>query len=975
MLSFAPMASTVLKNRATWLLGLLFALGVTLVPLDDCQGQVTVPPEGTLTEEELRTRADAAFRQGDFLTAEGFFLAYERDFEAETNEDIARFVKKCYALIALCRITTGRATEAEEYIAKALQHPELLSREILEELSFWDAIQNFQAGEYREAQESLGKFFQQNDFTYSRRLEALTLFGTCYVIDGYYRTAAEFFANQVPNLRRARGGRIYASRGVVLQMLSLIQSEQYDQALRLLKEEYPNLDQLTQIVSFQTLALTLGSHYMEQEDYYSAIACLQRIWPRERLLRHQRETLSELKERKEALEGNPTAQSVLFQVESEITKVQRELENFVKIGEFDAALRLRLAMAFQGLERYREAALIMEDMLQRMEISPVVESASLAVIQCWSQLERWPKAIEAAENYLQTFGDDPENRNLPQVLFMQADAMMQLQENADAEAVFKRIAASFPEHEIANKAIFMSGFCQLIQDKNDEAIRTFDEVLKKDAMSSLGQDAFYWKGMAYSFSKQYDECFGQMERYLEDYREAGLKYESEAAFRMAYCTFCKADYEGAIAEFRQFLNDYGTTAPDGDEARLLLGDALLGIGEADEGIASYASIDPASTRFFEDGYFKTGKAYKLLEEVEKMRAHYLAFLEKYPESQRMPEAVYWIGWTHVHAGDLDKARDIYWDTIRKHGDTAELFAIEELFTGLPKVYKRMGPAGMGELTRALQGLYIEADREKKTTLAVRALWADGRLKREQDRLDEASALLTRLSTLIDPEIHNPQIVADAADTLAEKGEAEEAARLYRELKKWNPISYHKARAYRGLGMIAEKAGDFDEAIRQFREYEDEAAASTDLSGIVLRRVKLELEQGKTGEAKADLEALLESPVTRTGQKAETLFLIGEILAAEKEFEKATAYYERVYVVYGKFRELVARSYYRRGEALEELGRKTAAFEVYSELASRKDLREFRESTLGSRRAEALEEFAPEEEETPAESSQPGEKQS
>ncbi|MDF1751683.1 MAG: tetratricopeptide repeat protein [Verrucomicrobiales bacterium] len=920
--------------------------------------QINLPDPGAFTAAELIAKANAAFSSGNFEAAEALFLAFERDFGEE--EEVKETIEKNYALIALCKITNGRATEAGPYIEKALLNPKL-PRDILEELSFWDAIQKLQAGSYREAQEAFGTFFKQTDFSYERRLESLTLFGTCYVIQGYHRTASEFFSHQIPHLRKAKGGENYASRAVVLEMMSKIQSEQYEDGLELLKREYPHLEKITQVVSFQTLALQLGSQFMEAGDYYSAIACLQRIWPKERLLRHQSEKLQELKDKRDAIADEPRKQSELFQIKGTITRVERELENFNKIEDFDAALRLRLAMAFQGLERYREAALIMEDMLQRMEVSPVVESASLAVIQCWSQLERWPRALTASENYLQAFGDETGNPNIPQVLFMQADAMMQLQQNDDAESVFHSIATNFPNHALASKALFMKGFCQILQDKNDEAIQTFDQVLEIDKDSSIGQDSFYWKGMAYSFSQQYEAAFAHMEAYLEKYRDKGIKYEPEAVFRKAYCTFCRADYPAAIQELRQFLVDYGPAAKDRDEAQLLLGDALLGEGDADAGIAAYQAINPASTRFFEDGYFKIGKAYKLLEEVPRMRAHYEKFLLEYPESKRMPEAVYWIGWTHVHNDDLPQAKKVYWDTIEKHGNNPELFAIEELLLALPKVYKRQGPGGIGELTRTLQSLYIKADREKKNTLAVRALWADAMLKKQSDKISEASALLIRLATLIDPEIHNPQIVADAADALAEKGDFDRATELYKDLRKWNPVSFHKARAFKGLGLVAEKQGRTDDAIQHYKDYEKEAASSTDLAGIILNRIKLEISAGKGSNAKTDLEALLENPVASTQHKAEALFLIGENLASSEDYEKATAYFERVYVVYGKYRDLVAKSYFRRGELLEKIGNKTAAYEVYAELGNRDDLKEFREATLGRRKADELKDFAPPEE--------------
>ncbi len=932
----------------------LFWIFLTLVQVV-VFSQEPVPEPGAFTAEELITKANAAYTSRNFELAESLFLAFERDFSGEPQ--VKEVIEKNYALIALCKIINGRSDEAAPYIEKALPDPKLPG-DIREELTFWNAILKLQAGEYRAAQEVLGAFFQEKSFNYQRRLEALILFGTCYVLEGYHKTAAEFFEQQIPNLYKAKGGAGFASRAVVLQMVAEIEAHQYDRALALLKREFPKLKEMTQLVSFQTLALQLGSHFMEQGDFYAAIACLQRIWPRERLLKHQNEKLAELRRVHDSMKGDPSQSSALFQIDGTIKRIERELENFEKIKEFDGALRLRLAMSFQGLERYREAALIMEDMLERMELSPVVESASLAVIQCWSQLERWPKAVEAAEKYLLAFGDQAENPKLPQVLFMQGDAMMQLQQNDQAEKVFASLASRFPQHALAEKASFMKGFCQMLQDHYPEAIQTFDQLIAGAAGDSdIAEDAFYWKGMSHSFSQQYEKAFEQMDQYLAKYPGESAKYRAEAVFRKAYSTFCQANYPAAIKELRQFLVDHGPGAKDRDEAQLLLGDALLGEGEADAGIAAYQAINPASHRFFEDGYFKTGQAYKLLGEIPAMRDHYEKFLREYPESKKMPEAVYWIGWTHVQAGDFEIAKKVYWDTIKLHGDNPALFSIEELLMGLPKIYKRQGPDGIGELVRALQSMYLQADREKKTTLAVRTLWADAMIKRGAAKLSEASALLIRLSTLIDPEVHNPQIVADVADVLTEKGDYDRAVVLYRDLRKWNPTSFHKARAFKGLGLIAEAQQKPAEAIDHYLDYEKEAAASTDLVEISLKRIKLQIQSGAAPKARQDLNGLLENPVASTRHKAEILSLLGEDYAAQGDYLKATAYFERVYVVYGKYKDLVAKAYYRRGEMIEKIGDKSSAYEVYAELVARNDLAEFKEYRLGRTKADQLKEFA------------------
>ncbi|MFV1995147.1 MAG: hypothetical protein ACC661_06895, partial [Verrucomicrobiales bacterium] len=81
---------------------------------------------------------------------------------------------------------------------------------------------------------------------------------------------------------------------------------------------------------------------------------------------------------------------------------------------------------------------------------------------------------------------------------------------------------------------------------------------------------------------------------------------------------------------------------------------------------------------------------------------------------------------------------------------------------------------------------------------------------------------------------------------------------------------------------------------------------------------------------------------------------GEMLVARREYLKAAAYFERIYVVYGKYRELVAAAYLSRGQALENLAMGEKALAVYRELVAREDLAEFAEVKTAVARVSALE---------------------
>ena len=63
---------------------------------------------------------------------------------------------------------------------------------------------------------------------------------------------------------------------------------------------------------------------------------------------------------------------------------------------------------------------------------------------------------------------------------------------------------------------------------------------------------------------------------------------------------------------------------------------------------------------------------------------------------------------------------------------------------------------------------------------------------------------------------------------------------------------------------------------------------------------------------------------------------------QREYLKASAYYERIYVMYGHYRPWAAKGYLRRAEALSKAHEKNKARETLQEMLANPDLKEFPE---------------------------------
>ncbi len=939
-----PRAMLLSLRSLLWLL--VTAITLPLVGQDE-PAPVAVETEGPA---QLLERGRQAFAASNFAEAEEALEKFIVDYgEAEEAKEAARLHRP---LVAISKVGVKKFDEALVWIEQSLADPKL-DPALEDELSFWKGICLMTAGELVKSQRAFGEYWADETHQPFKRYEALLLFATLYIQQDFPAEAADFLADQLPKYREKAPEA--ASRAIVLEMYARIEAGQLDQALALLRREFPNLDEMTQVISYQTLALQLGAKFLEEERWYDAITCLQRIWPSAKLMEHQAAKVIEIEERIGVLKQRPNTQATVHQLEAILKRVRRELDNFAAIENFDSALRLRLAMAYQGLGRYREAALVMAEMLESMPPDAVVESATLAQIQCWMEIGAWGRAAQAADKYVEIFGE--EGKNLAMVLFLRAESLREAQEFGAAQIAYGELVEEFPDDEFAPKAMFMQGFLYLQQGDNEGALYQFDQVQRVYPESGMKEDADYWTGMANSFSGLYEQAREHLSGYLERYETP--KYQKESLFRIGVCTFSLGDYEGALEQLEAFNEKYpGDDLTD--EGNLLIGDAYFSNGESDEGLAAYDRVRPQGGRYFEEAWFKKGNALKLLEDYEVMRGHFETFVRQYPKSSRLPEAVHWIGWTHNAEGDNAKAREIYWETIEAHGSDPDMVTITDVFSALPGIYANEAEAGTEELLTRLERLKSGASVDDDFVMATRAGWAKSLIMEKVSPVAGRTELLG-ISKWVNPKLNRPNISVAVAEALLDAGNPLTAKELFTETRRWNPRCIEKARIYRGLGDIALEEGDAQKALDYYAQYEREALQSVALGGVKVRKAEIYADLGQKAKARAELESVLETPGVTAEAKADSLMKIGELYAGDGEHEKAIVYFERVYVAYGKFGEVNAKAYWERGQSLEALGLKKEALETYEELVARDDLSRYDEVKLAEEKVTKLRRLFPVEE--------------
>jgi TolA-binding protein len=488
----------------------------------------------------------------------------------------------------------------------------------------------------------------------------------------------------------------------------------------------------------------------------------------------------------------------------------------------------------------------------------------------------------------------------------------------------------------------MQGFTQLLAERNDEAAELFGQFPAKYPDHELGEPAAYWHGSALAFAKKFPEAREVLAALPGKYPKGVL--HGPAAFRHAYSAQSMRDYETAEKELKAYLKEY----PDGaenTEARILLGDALLAQAKSDEGKEVYTGVPVGAGRFHEDAQFKLAKVLKLEEDHEGLRELMRKFLAQYPNSPRSAEALFLIGTAWRQEDQPDKAKEEYWAAIKKFGNDPKAYAVEDLFLGLERLYK--GESEKLDYLAELRALRALAEQEKQPVLNVRTIWALAQAVKKSDPA-LSQALLREASVLADAPTTSSAALADCAQAqmlaAAEQKDSAEASRrqelassLYRDMLKWHPRAPQKDKALGALAKMALERNDTQTALDYYARIERDTPWSPLMGDVLLTRARLEVEGDRLDEAADSYTRLLAVENVSGKLKAQALLALGELEMQRNQPAKAIPYYQRIYILYGKWREAVAKAYLRSGDAFEQINDLEAARKTYEELANSEDL--------------------------------------
>ncbi|QYY36679.1 tetratricopeptide repeat protein [Ruficoccus sp. ZRK36] len=682
-------------------------------------------------------------------------------------------------------------------------------------------------------------------------------------------------------------------------------------------------------------SLRAGDALAREGKYTEAILAYRNVPPYQQLIELQRERLAQLERiRTERTRRNPEGiQTAAFWEEyfsGIIDKVEAELDDLVSMDNYTPAWQLKLGDAFLRAGRSREAGLLFGAVATDEALPQALrEQAHYRWILCAMAREDWNLALIRAHRFI---GAHPVGPRLTTIYYLIVETQLRQGKYTEAIDDLYWLIDTYPDDPRQPRWRFRLGYALALNQDYVAARDTFSALIDNFPDDELVLRARLWIGLSYFFEYNYPDALAAFDALTPD--TLGTELEGETAYRRAATLYSMRDYAGAKEALKNHLLKY-PSSPYTAQARVLLGDTLMGLGELDSAADQFTQVGPEAGTLYPYAVFQTGKIYRVLENYDKLIAHFEAYANDTPDSPRprLAEALYWVGWAHAQQGDPAAGFPQFMDALARTGNDTQAGDTSLLLQALESLYTRArqddlkleenNTASAGLLRAESYTHWLEAQRENalkrgELTRASRYALYLARIYRRDKRDDRADAVLYETMGQVPLE----RLDADglsALGSLLAKERLPSATEYFTYQLEHFPRSPRSGSAFYGMAKLTADQGDNEQAIKWLKRFEAETPYDNNAPQAALLHADILISDNETNAAENVLKKSLQSPLMRGRDKAEALLMIAACAEARGNLEEAIACDQRVYTVYRAWPGLIARAYWHSANIFYQLG--------------------------------------------------------
>jgi tetratricopeptide (TPR) repeat protein len=473
--------------------------------------------------------------------------------------------------------------------------------------------------------------------------------------------------------------------------------------------------------------------------------------------------------------------------------------------------------------------------------SPLYPASLLDITTAYENINQLPKSINTLKIFIKEF---PDSEIIPSARLRLSTNLITLEKYEYAIPELQAILDNPSTRETREKAYYQLCWCYSNMKDFEKVLSTANKFIELFPESDYITEVIFLQAGASFETKNYRDSLVFYKKVID--RNDSEKCSAESYYRAGVISAMEDAYTDSIEYFETFIERY--------KAHKMVNYTHVKLGEIYEKLKdyhaaikhyiAYAEILPDG-EYVEYSTFHLALCYFYLGKYDSMASTFAEFTERFPESLRRGEAMYYLGWDFQRNDDFENAI-LYFEKAFSDNKNLETSLIEDIRYRLAICYyatKKFDSAANGlyeiienkiqktipESILLWLGQYMADNSEyEKAIYVYNALlvenqdsgWTERCLYRLGEwyaKLNKWEESITQYNRLIEifPET---ELIAFARLGIAEAnrnlGKLAEAQRLYEELAK-DKVTMVSARANLGIGNIYQTTGRYEDAVRAF----------------------------------------------------------------------------------------------------------------------------------------------------------------
>jgi TolA-binding protein len=762
-----------------------------------------------------------------------------------------------------------------------------------------------------------------------------------------------------------------------------------DEALKMLDQLQAASNLVSNPLQLDILAVKIGDALLEKGERKEALRMYAIVRPREVIITLQKKRIEDLEGKiasnRTILQTNPKA---FLEVNATNSRLQASEDNLKKaLAEFEnkpdltTSIRVRQAKAYDELDEKWENILIWESVLEGND-PKIREDALFSIAGSYASLGRTDDAEVALDKYLAEF---PIGKYADQAKYLKGAVALESGDYVKAETVFGERIGSGDTSALGAEIQFLlanTQFAQGADPKNPnpakyrDGLLNYNKYLEKYPDGRFAEESMYRSALCEFQLGDYAKALDSFQAYEKKY--PGGTFIGDSGYRIALCYNAANKYDEVLKRCDDWLKNHSGESMQA-EVLALKGDAYASKEMTMEAADAYRkSVEMGKTEeLLQYSLFKANEQYQKLRQWDDIIDMFNGFATKHPKHPSAVVAVYWVSKAKIKQGKSEEAKQYMAQNILLNINDRWNDSVEKLLSQLAQTCsKRPRPllipnasATASENSSSLSATtntsvtnsavtaieHSPTPRPSATPLPLYDAQADfakylnaanvgttplaqARLRYAQSQLDSFTKhpdgqkeLLVSIYSDFTAEQLSALLLALCGDIALEKGKVDKAESFYQELMTSFPKSDLLEYAYYGMGAVELARNKPDSAITWFDDAVEKANADAKLADVTYGKGQALVMLGKFEEAKKIYEQVAATKEWRGEVTAKALLSLGDLEAKRGNTAAAIQYYQRVFVAYQRYPNVVIPAYIKASDGFVKLGSPDKAADHLREL--------------------------------------------